>query len=174
MSNNFNPIDIFESPLKFGTSAIQCFPDGKGYLIGSIEGRCCVRFYDTRLKKTEDTKQFCYKCHQKPANPTNSQSKDQIVSSVNGFCFNEKHGTYYSYGSDGVYVSWNKDTRAKYRTSSTFPSAIVAADQTQDSTMFAYAIGYDWARGAEGLKEQQYQNRLFIRCPDTAEIYKPK
>jgi mRNA export factor len=72
---------------------------------------------------------------------------------VNGFSFNKQHGTFYSYGSDGGYTSWNKDTRAKYRASELFPGAIVAADLVDDGTMFAYAIGYDWARGFEGQKD---------------------
>ena len=72
---------------------------------------------------------------------------------MNGFSFNKKHGTFYSFGGDGVYTSWNKDTRSKYRSSEPFHGAIVCADSNEDGTMFVYAIGYDWSRGAEGLKE---------------------
>ena len=45
-TQNWNPIDVQESPLKFGTTAIACFPDGKGFAIGSIEGRCGIKNYD--------------------------------------------------------------------------------------------------------------------------------
>lgn len=38
----FDPIVVLESPLKYSTSAISCFGDGKGYAIGSIEGRCGI------------------------------------------------------------------------------------------------------------------------------------
>lgn len=38
----FDPIHVLESPLKYATSAICCFGDGKGYAVGSIEGRCGI------------------------------------------------------------------------------------------------------------------------------------
>lgn len=63
---------------------------------------------------------------------------------VHGFCFNKKHNTFYSYGGDGTYVSWNKESKAKYRASEPFQGPIVAADQNEDGTMLAYAVGYDW------------------------------
>ena len=63
---------------------------------------------------------------------------------VNGFCFNKKYNTFASYGGDGTYTTWNKDTKSKYRSSEIFPEPIVAADQTDDGTLFAYGIGYDW------------------------------
>lgn len=55
-TNNFNPSDVFESPLKFATSAVSCFADGKGFCIGSIEGRCCVKWYDSNLPDKGDSK----------------------------------------------------------------------------------------------------------------------
>jgi mRNA export factor len=38
----YDPIYVSESPLKYSTSAICCFGDGKGYAVGSIEGRCGI------------------------------------------------------------------------------------------------------------------------------------
>lgn len=93
--------------------------------------------------------------------------------SVNGFAFNKKYNTFASYGGDGTYVTWNKDTKSKYRSSEPFPEPIVAADFTEDATLFAYAIGYDWQKGAEGNKEKQHLNQLFVRIPDITEVNKP-
>lgn len=45
-SNNFNPLGVTISPLKYPTTSIACFSDGKGYVIGSIEGRCGVKYID--------------------------------------------------------------------------------------------------------------------------------
>jgi mRNA export factor len=45
-SGIFNPLGETTSPLKESTSCIQCIPDGKGYVIGSIEGRCGVKYID--------------------------------------------------------------------------------------------------------------------------------
>jgi len=40
--NNFNPVTVFESPLKYATSSLCAFGDGKGFALGSIEGRCGI------------------------------------------------------------------------------------------------------------------------------------
>lgn len=45
-NNDFNPLGIIPSPLKYPTTAIACFPDGKGFAIGSIEGRCGIKYVD--------------------------------------------------------------------------------------------------------------------------------
>ena len=132
----------------FATSAVNCFADGKGFCIGSNEGRCCVKPYIPSLHDKGDGRSFCFKCHRKEDLAT----KSAIVYPVHGFCFNKKHNTFYSYGGDGTYVSWNKESKAKYRASEPFQGPIVAADQNEDGTMLAYAVGYDWQGGAVGLQ----------------------
>ena len=54
--------------------------------------------------------------------------KSGNVYQVNGFTFNKKYNTYISYGSDGSYVSWNKDTRCRYKVSEVHNFPIVAGD----------------------------------------------
>jgi hypothetical protein len=41
-NNQFAPVSVSESPLKYATSSLCAFADGKGFAIGSIEGRCGV------------------------------------------------------------------------------------------------------------------------------------
>jgi len=101
-------------------------------VIGSIEGRTSVKYFDYSVDKRNDEKSFCFKCHRVEdksgmAGMQQNQS-NVVVYSVNGFAFNRKYQTFFSYGADGVYVTWNKDTRAKYRSSPAFPSPIVAGD----------------------------------------------
>lgn len=45
-SNTWNPREITESPLKFSTTSICVFGDGKGFAVGSIEGRVAIKNYD--------------------------------------------------------------------------------------------------------------------------------
>jgi mRNA export factor len=42
-SNNFNPAGLLSSPLKMATTSIACFGDGKGFAVGSVEGRCGIK-----------------------------------------------------------------------------------------------------------------------------------
>lgn len=113
-TNNWQPLDVMDTALKYATSSIQCFPDGKGFCVGSIEGRCSVKFCDFSQSDRSDGKSFCFKCHRKEDKQNGGTSLADVYS-VNGFCFNKKHDTFYSYGGNGEWVSWNKDTRAKYK-----------------------------------------------------------
>jgi mRNA export factor len=42
MQNSFEPIHVEDSPLKYETSSLCAFSNGKGFTLGSIEGRCGV------------------------------------------------------------------------------------------------------------------------------------
>jgi len=166
---NYNPIDVVESPLKFATSAVSCFADGKGYAVGSIEGRCGIQNYDVNKEDKNRGMDFCFKCHRNE----NPKNKSADVYSVNGFAFNKKYNTFATYGSDGTFVTWNKDTKSKYKGSKKMPSPVTACDFDDNANMVAYAIGYDWSRGAEGTKEMPHPVRLFIRTPEMAEVFRP-
>lgn len=52
-----------ESPLKFATTSISVFGDGKGYAVGSIEGRCGIKYYDPSKQDLGKSDDFCFKCH---------------------------------------------------------------------------------------------------------------
>lgn len=40
------PEQVRESSLKFQTRAIACFTDGRGYALGSVEGRVAMEYFD--------------------------------------------------------------------------------------------------------------------------------
>lgn len=157
--------------MKFATTSISVFGDGKGYAVGSIEGRCGIKYYDpskTDLGKQDD---FCFKCHREE----NKNQNKADVYSVNGIAFNTQYNTFATYGSDGVIVIWNKDTKSKYRSSKKFPGAFTAADFTDDGKLLAYAIGYDWAKGFEAQRNQQPSQQIFCRSPKIdEEVFKRK
>lgn len=151
-TSQFDPCDLMESPLKFATTSIQCFGDGKGFVVGSIEGRCGVNNYDTTKSDKGKGLDFCFKCHR----TEDTTKKQGECYSVNGFAFNQKYNTLASFGSDGTFATWNKDNKSKYKSSKKFPSPMTAGDFSYDGQFLAYAIGYDWSMGAEGLKTRQY------------------
>lgn len=49
--NLANPTTIFktiQSPLKWQTRVVSCFPDATGFAVGSIEGRCAIQYVDEK------------------------------------------------------------------------------------------------------------------------------
>lgn len=53
-----------ESPLKFQTRCIACFPEATGFAIGSIEGRVGIHY----LQKVQGKDSFAFKCHRQESN----------------------------------------------------------------------------------------------------------
>lgn len=50
-----NPNTIFktmQSPLKWQTRTVSCFPDATGFAVGSIEGRCAIQYVDEKSARS--------------------------------------------------------------------------------------------------------------------------
>jgi mRNA export factor len=83
-----------ESPLKYQSRCISCFPDMMGFAVGSIEGRVGIHY----VQKVPSKDHFAFKCHRQDSN----------VYSVNAIAFNPNFGTFATVGSDGVVNFWDK------------------------------------------------------------------
>jgi mRNA export factor len=83
-----------ESPLKYQSRCVSCFPDQTGFAVGGIEGRVGVQY----VQKIPNKDHFAFKCHR----------QDNNVFSVNGLAFNNTYGTFATVGSDGVVNFWDK------------------------------------------------------------------
>jgi len=149
--NDFNPLGVMNSPLKYPTTTIACFADGKGYAIGSIEGRCGIKYIDLQKNIINPPEDFCFKSHR--VDDTSTPPKPSQVHAVNGIAFNKQFGTFVTYGQDGSWFIWNKDTKSKLKNTKAGPHPITAADFLDNATQLAYAFGYDWGKGAEESKK---------------------
>lgn len=49
--NLTNPTTVYktaQSPLKWQTRIVKCFPDATGYVVGSVEGRCAIQHVEDK------------------------------------------------------------------------------------------------------------------------------
>jgi len=132
------PFRDFTSPLKFQSRCIATFPDRSGFALGSIEGRVAI----SHVEQKDLKKNFAFKCHRHGANQTE-------VFAVNSIAFHQRYGTFATAGSDGAYVFWDKDSKQRLKLFNRMPQPISASQFSRDGSMYAYAVGYDWSRGAE-------------------------
>ena len=167
LQNNFNPVHIVESPLRHTTSTIACFASGKGYAVGSIEGRVGVVKVDLNQPEKVDASDFCFKCHRKE-----ESGKDPLVYTVNALAFNKAHDTFATAGSDGFWVTWNKDTRSRYKSSGKSGMPITAACFSKDAQIFIHAHGEDWTLGAEAAGQRENTVKLYARSCELSDVYK--
>ena len=173
-SGKFDPQGVMSSPLKESTTCIQCFADGKGYIVGSIEGRCGVKNIDLENNKVNTNDDFCFKSHRIEEYGFLSDQVPIKAFALNGISFNRTFNTFATYGQDGCYFFWDKDTKSKLKSTKAAPWPVTAADYLENASMFAFSYGYDWGKGAEEAKKKEYPVKIYIRKVKEDEAFKKK
>ncbi|KAK6458137.1 WD40-repeat-containing domain protein [Scheffersomyces xylosifermentans] len=173
------PQQIFknsQSPLKWQTRSICCYPQGNGFAIGSIEGRCGIQY----INENEQNKfGFAFKCHRKTNGGTAGSSLRTGASSpsqaypVNSISFHPVYGTFSTAGSDGTFCFWDKDARQRLKSFPELNSTITATAFNKNGTIFAYALGYDWSQGYMGNRPD-YPVQIKLHATKDDEIKQKK
>lgn len=123
-----------QSPLKYQTRCVSCFPDMSGFAIGSIEGRVGIQYNN----KAQESKNFSFKCHR----------QDQDVYAVNDIAFHPT-GVFATVGSDGAITFWDKDNKQKLKGFPKVGKPISCAAFNTQGNLFAYGKSYDWSQGSQ-------------------------
>jgi len=144
------PFKEMTSALKLQSRCIALFADATGYTLGSIEGRVAVSF----LNDNDVKKNFTYKCHR----------QENKAYAVNALVFHPK-GQFASVGSDGTYAFWDKDSKQRIKLARAADNSISCAAFNRDGSIFAYAVSYDWSRGAEGYDKNK-PNQIMLHAHD--------
>ena len=71
------------------------------------------------------------------------------VFSVNAICFHP-NGTFATVGGDGVYTTWDKDSKQRLKLSAAQGNSLTCAAFNPAGTIFAYGVGNDGSRGDLG------------------------
>ncbi|KAG0182377.1 hypothetical protein DFQ28_007445 [Apophysomyces sp. BC1034] len=124
-----SPTTIF----KWQTRAISAFIDGKGYAVGSIEGRVGIQYIDER----DQAKSFSFKCH---------RDVSSNIYSVNAISFHPIYGTFATAGADGQMNFWDKDSKQRLKSFDMMNGPISATGFNRNGSIFAYAVSYDWTK----------------------------
>lgn len=141
-----NPGTIFrslQSNLKCQTRVVSCYPQGDGYAIGSIEGRCSIQYIDPNAA----SRQFSFKCHRQKAESARAGSETMDVFPVNAIAFHPVFGTFCTAGSDGSLHIWDKESKHRIKQSGLLGGSVSAATFNASGSLLAYAISYDWHKG---------------------------
>ncbi|KAF8676108.1 hypothetical protein HU200_047613 [Digitaria exilis] len=72
------------------------------------------------------------------------------------------HGTFATTGSDGGFNFWDKDGKQRPKAFSKCPAPITCSTFNQDGSIFAYAVCYDWSKGAEKHNPSTAKTNIFI------------
>lgn len=174
-----NPQQIFkssQSPLKWQTRVVSCYPQANGFAIGSIEGRCAIQYITENEQKKFG---FSFKCHRKQGGgsststgglrTTSSSSNESQAFSVNAISFHPIYGTFSTAGSDGTFCFWDKDAKQRLKSFPELPGTVSATAFNKNGTIFAYAVSYDWSLGYMGNRPD-YPNIIKLHATKDVEI----
>ncbi|RJE27112.1 WD40 [Aspergillus sclerotialis] len=129
-----------QSPLKKQTRTVCWIPDGSGFGVGSIEGRCGISYVDESKKNLN----FTFRCHR---NSKENDPKSQLIYAVNAISFHPRYYTFSTAGSDGTFCFWDKDAHQRLKAFPAVGGSITSTAFNGDGSIFAYAVGYDWSKG---------------------------
>ncbi|KAF3792386.1 RAE1 protein, partial [Nymphaea thermarum] len=144
------------SPLKYQTRCVSAFPDKQGFLVGSIEGRVGVHHLDDG----QQSKNFTFKCHR----------EGNEIYSVNSLNFHPIHHTFATAGSDGAFNFWDKDSKQRLKAMARCNQPIPCSTFNSDGSIFAYAVCYDWSKGAENYNPATAKTYILLHMPQEAEV----
>ncbi|KAJ3705681.1 hypothetical protein LUZ61_009386 [Rhynchospora tenuis] len=137
-----------QSPINHQTRCLATFPDKQGFLVGSIQGRVGIEYLDDSKKE----KNFTFKCHR----------IGNHIYSVNSLNFHPVHHTFATTGSDGIISFWDKDNKQRLKSFPEYPAPIPCSAFSADGTLFAYAVCYDWSKGAEHHDPSKAKSHVYL------------
>ncbi|KAF9975218.1 hypothetical protein BGZ73_001200 [Actinomortierella ambigua] len=165
LNNPSQPFKTMQSPLKWQTRTISCFPNATGYAVGSIEGRVAIQYVEDK----DQGGNFSFRCHREGGT---TQRDKATIYPVNSIQWNPVFGTFSTAGGDGGIVFWDKDAKQKLKVFDKVNQPIAASCFNSKGNIFAYGVGYDWHKGHSGA-QQGTQNKIMLKSVNEADI-KPR
>ncbi|TPP63665.1 Mitotic checkpoint protein BUB3 [Fasciola gigantica] len=156
------PVEQRESSLRYQTRCIRCFPNGQGYILGSIEGRIAVEMFDPSPEVQK--KKYAFKCHRVKENDK------EIIHPVTALAFHQGYNTFASGGCDGFVYIWDGFNRKRLAQLSKYPASISSLTFSEDGQLLAIASSYMYERGPI---ENEPEPTIYIRSVAENEV-KPK
>ncbi|KAL2349086.1 hypothetical protein Fmac_003086 [Flemingia macrophylla] len=124
--------------------------------VGSIEGRVGVHHLDD----AQQSKNFTFKCHR----------ENNEIYSVNALNFHPIHHTFATAGSDGAFNFWDKDSKQRLKAMQRCSQPIPCSTFNNDGSIFAYAVCYDWSKGAENHNPATAKSYIYLHLPQESEV----
>ncbi|KAI0983995.1 hypothetical protein GJ496_004027 [Pomphorhynchus laevis] len=171
-----SPISSKDSSLKFQTRCIKCFPNGQGYILGSIEGRVAVEFFNSTASTNNDSstacstittqKRYAFKCHRGKY----KEGDVDLIWPVNCIEFHPIHGTFATGGSDGYVHVWDGINKKRLSQFHQYDTGVTSLAFSPDGIRLAIATSYNFEVGEQTPKPI---DGIFIRLVSDSEC-RPK
>ncbi|CAK9292203.1 unnamed protein product [Gordionus sp. m RMFG-2023] len=125
-----------DSVLKFQTRQIKTFPDKKGFVLSSIEGRVAVEYLDSNPEIQKN--KYAFKCHR----IKDDVSSIEKVYPVNAIAFHKQYGTFATGGSDGFVYIWDAYNKKRLCNFHRYPNQITSLAFSPDDNFLAISSSH--------------------------------
>lgn len=147
-----------ESPLKFQTRTVCCFPDGQGFAVGSVEGRVAMEYFGA--DEAAQQRRFAFKCHRR------QEGGKDIVYPVNAIVFHPGYGTFATGGCDGVVAVWDGEAKKRLYQFAKYPTSVASVDFNAAGTLMAVASSYTFEEGERAVPP----DAVYVRAVSEPEV----
>lgn len=146
--------------LKYQTRCVATWPDRMGYLVGSVDGKVSVDY----VQEPEPGANASFSCHR--------DKSSNVGYAINAIRFHKPSGTFATAGSDGRICFWDKDKkdRARTRRFEKMSGPVCDLDFAGDGRTYAYAVGYDWSKGASGNNPSPANSYIILDRLEVGEL----
>ncbi|KAG2500478.1 hypothetical protein HYH03_002043 [Edaphochlamys debaryana] len=159
-SGGSTPEQHRESSLKFQTRSVAVYTDGRGYALGSVEGRVAMEFFDAADAQAN---KYAFKCHRR------NENGQDVVYPVHSIAFHSGYGTFATGGGDGVICIWDGDNKKRLFQSARYPTSVASMSFSRNGDMLAVAASYAYEQG----ERDHPADAIYIRAVQDAEV-RPK
>ena len=166
------PMDVKDSVLKFQLRSLACFPDGRGFAAGSIEGKVAWEYFDGQIP--DGQKSYVFKCHREKY-----QQGGEAVWPVNTLACHPVYGSFVTGGGDGTAHLWDGRNRKRlWKLPKPMLTSISASALSSDD-LLAMGVSYDYSQGPQPPARPQHNatekdvlltSRIVIRSMKTEEV----
>ena len=144
--------EYIESPLGQGSqlTCIAFYANGEGLGVGSFDGRANLSTFskDNYSGRVKLNNVMTFKCHKIES----TNSNQQTLFPVHGIGFHPKSKYFvYTAGAEGNLYYWDYNAKSKIKTFQFKGTPVTKVKMSPDGLLMAYAIGYDWSKGLEGI-----------------------
>ncbi|CAD8144770.1 unnamed protein product [Paramecium pentaurelia] len=169
VSRNIFEVEDSKLGIKSQISTLSISHNSKQMGYCSVDGRGAVMEMTDRL---EAINRIVYKCHKREEDSKTSFKTEKISTYyvVNSLQFNSRSYDWVSTSSsDSTIIFWDLKKKNKI-TTIPFDAPVIASQVSPDGYFLAYATGYDWGQGLDGI-ENRFSNNVGAIFIDKQQLF---
>ncbi|KAK1271133.1 Rae1-like protein [Acorus gramineus] len=152
LRNLNRPVQSNDSSMDYHITCVRSFPNSQGYVVGSVDGRVRLRFFD--LLNACEASMCIFRCHPKKIDG------DRHLVAVNDIAFHPCNNTFVTGDDEGYAIIWDNSSRKRLLELPKYTRSIGSMSYNHNGQLLAIASGYPDQEASKVL----VLSRVFYLC----------